>query len=43
MQSMPPFAYLVPIVVLYGVGDAPAIVATAIFAVPPVTVACYSG
>ena len=36
MQSMPPFAYLVPIVVLYGVGDAPAIVATAIFAVPPV-------
>ena len=37
MQSMPPFAYLVPIVVLYGVGDVPAMVATAIFAVPPVT------
>lgn len=36
MQSMPPFAYLVPIVVLYGVGDVPAMVATAIFAVPPV-------
>ncbi len=35
MQSMPPFAYLVPIVVLYGVGDVPAMIATAVFAVPP--------
>jgi len=36
VQSMPPFAYLVPIVVLYGVGPVPAMVATAVFAVPPV-------
>jgi len=36
LQSMPPFAYLVPIVVLYGVGDVPAMVATVVFAVPPV-------
>src|SRR3546814_5434340 len=33
---MPPFAYLVPIVVLYGVGNVPAMIATALFAVPPV-------
>jgi glycine betaine/proline transport system permease protein len=36
LQSMPPFAYMVPIVVLYGVGNVPAMVATAVFAVPPV-------
>ena len=36
MQSMPPFAYMVPIVVLYGIGDVPAMIATAIFAIPPV-------
>jgi glycine betaine/proline transport system permease protein len=36
LQSMPPFAYLVPIVVLYGVGNVAAMVATAVFAVPPV-------
>jgi glycine betaine/proline transport system permease protein len=36
LQAMPPFAYMVPIVVLYGVGNVPAMVATAVFAVPPV-------
>src|SRR5690606_34262442 len=36
LQSMPPFAYLIRIVVMYGVGDVPAMVATAFFAVPPV-------
>ena len=36
LQSMPPFAYLVPIVVLYGVGNVSAMIATALFAVPPV-------
>lgn len=36
MQAMPPFAYMVPIVVLYGIGDVPAMIATAIFAIPPV-------
>ncbi len=36
MQSMPPFAYMVPIVVMYGIGDVPAMIATAVFAIPPV-------
>ncbi|MDX1725940.1 MAG: ABC transporter permease subunit [Pseudomonas sp.] len=36
LQSMPPFAYMVPIVVMYGVGNVPAMVVTAVFAVPPV-------
>ena len=36
LQSMPPFAYLVPIVVLYGVGNVSAMIATTLFAVPPV-------
>ncbi len=36
MQAMPPFAYMVPIVVLYGIGDVPAMIATAVFAIPPV-------
>jgi glycine betaine/proline transport system permease protein len=43
MQSMPPFAYFVPIVVLYGVGDAPAMIATAVFAVPPVARSVFLG
>ncbi len=36
MQAMPPFAYMVPIVVLYGIGDVPAMIATSVFAIPPV-------
>lgn len=36
MQAMPPFAYMVPIVVLFGIGDVPAMLAVAVFAVPPV-------
>src|SRR3546814_18730029 len=36
LQSMPPFAYLVPIVVQYGVSNVTAMIATALFAVPPV-------
>jgi glycine betaine/proline transport system permease protein len=35
MQSTPHFAYLVPVVVLFGFGQVPAMIATAIFAVPP--------
>lgn len=35
MQSTPHFAYLVPVVVLFGFGAVPAMIATAIFAVPP--------
>jgi glycine betaine/proline transport system permease protein len=36
MQTIPPFVYLVPIVMLFGVGMVPGIVATIIFALPPV-------
>lgn len=35
MQSTPHFAYLVPVVVLFGFGQVPAMIATAIFAIPP--------
>lgn len=35
MQTMPPFVYLVPFVVVLGIGNPPAIVATIIFAMPP--------
>lgn len=35
MQTMPPFVYLVPAVMLFGLGKVPAVVATVIFAVPP--------
>lgn len=36
MQTIPPFVYLVPIVMLFGVGMVPGIIATIIFALPPV-------
>lgn len=35
MQTIPPFVYLVPIVMLFGVGMIPAVIATIIFALPP--------
>ena len=35
MQIMPAFAYLVPIVVLFSIGNPAGIVATFIYAVPP--------
>jgi glycine betaine/proline transport system permease protein len=35
MQTMPSFVYLIPIVVLLGLGNVPALVATVIFAMPP--------
>lgn len=36
MQTIPPFVYLVPIVMLFGVGMAPGIIATIVFALPPI-------
>jgi glycine betaine/proline transport system permease protein len=36
MQTIPSFVYLVPIVMLFGVGMAPGIIATVIFALPPI-------
>ena len=35
MQSFPPYIYLVPAVVFFGLGAAPGVVATVLFAVPP--------
>ncbi|WP_404406426.1 ABC transporter permease [Pelagibacterium halotolerans] len=36
MQTIPSFVYLVPIVMLFGVGTTPGIIATIIFALPPI-------
>lgn len=36
MQTVPSFVYLVPIVMLFGVGMAPGIIATIVFALPPI-------
>lgn len=36
MQTMPSFVYLIPIVMLFGLGKVPAILATVIYAMPPV-------
>ena len=35
MQTMPAFVYLVPGIMLFGIGNVPAIFATVIYAVPP--------
>ena len=35
MQTMPAFVWLVPVVTLFGIGQAPGLVATVIFALPP--------
>lgn len=35
MQTMPPFVYLIPAVVLFGLGTVPGVIATFIFATPP--------
>lgn len=37
MQTVPSFVYLVPIVMLFGVGLVPGVIATIVFALPPVT------
>jgi glycine betaine/proline transport system permease protein len=36
MQTMPSFVYLIPVLMLFGLGKVPAILATVIYAVPPV-------
>lgn len=35
MQTMPSFVYLIPVVMLFGLGKVPAIIATVIYAIPP--------
>ena len=36
MQTIPSFVYLIPVVMLFGVGLTPGVVATIIFALPPI-------
>lgn len=36
MQTTPAFVYLVPIVMLFGIGNVPGIIVTIIFAIPPI-------
>ncbi|NER30607.1 MAG: glycine betaine/L-proline ABC transporter substrate-binding protein ProX [Symploca sp. SIO1C4] len=35
MQTLPSFVYLVPVVMLFGIGEVPGVIATCIFAIPP--------
>ncbi len=35
MQSLPSFVYLVPVVMLFGIGKVPGVIATIVFAIPP--------
>lgn len=35
MQTLPAFVYLVPVVMLFGIGEVPGVIVTFIFAVPP--------
>lgn len=43
MQTMPPFVYLIPAVMLFGIGVVPGLFATIIFAVPPPVRLTYLG
>ena len=36
MQTLPAFVYLVPVVLLVGIGDLPGVIVTAVFALPPI-------
>ncbi len=35
MQTLPTFVYLVPVVMLFGIGEVPGVIATIIYALPP--------
>ncbi len=35
MQSIPSFVYLIPVVMLFGIGEVPGVIATIIYAIPP--------
>jgi glycine betaine/proline transport system permease protein len=43
MQTMPSFVYLIPAVMLFGIGRVPAVFATTIYAVPPLIRLTYLG
>ncbi len=36
MQTLPPFVYLIPVVMLFGIGKIPGLIAVVVYAVPPV-------
>ena len=36
MQTIPSFVYLIPVVMLFGIGNVPGVIVTVIFAIPPV-------
>jgi glycine betaine/proline transport system permease protein len=36
MQTMPPFVYLIPVILIFGIGRVPSVIATMIYAIPPV-------
>jgi len=36
MQTMPSFVYLIPVVIFFGLGNVPGMIATVVFALPPV-------
>ena len=35
MQTIPSFTYLVPVILLFGIGNVPGVIVTAFFATPP--------
>ncbi|SIT73016.1 glycine betaine/proline transport system permease protein [Ectothiorhodosinus mongolicus] len=43
MQTTPPFVYLVPAVMLFSIGNVPGLIATIIFAMPPIIRLTYLG
>ena len=42
MQTMPSFVYLIPVLMLFGLGKVPAVLATLVYAVPPFCVSRFS-
>lgn len=43
MQTLPAFVYLVPVVMLFGIGNVPGVLVTIVFAVPPLVRLTYLG
>lgn len=43
MQTMPSFVYLIPAVMFMGIGQPPAVIATTIYAIPPIVRLTYHG
>lgn len=43
MQTIPSFTYLVPVILLFGIGNVPGVIVTAFFAMPPLIRLTYLG